>query len=123
MMTPLRRITAGGDQEKFTCLCPATAANISGTPVGTGVMYYCNIVVWVFKGTAMGVQYLCTTLSYSLHHSEVLQLCTRLLFWYCVIYTVDVWSKTIVQVSLYGLYSAVLPSCFILPLALPSRKC
>ena len=36
MMTPLRRVTAGGDQEKFTCLCPATATNISGTPAGAG---------------------------------------------------------------------------------------
>ena len=35
MMTPLCRVTAGGDQEKFTCLCPATATNISGTPAGT----------------------------------------------------------------------------------------
>ena len=35
MMTPLRRATAGGDQEKFTCLCPATATNISGAPSGT----------------------------------------------------------------------------------------
>ena len=36
MMTPLRRATRGGDQEKFTCLCPATASNISGTPEGAG---------------------------------------------------------------------------------------
>ena len=35
MMTPLRRATAGGDQEKFTCLLPATATNISGAPPGT----------------------------------------------------------------------------------------
>ena len=35
MMTPLRRATAGGDQEKFTCLSPATATNISGAPSGT----------------------------------------------------------------------------------------
>ena len=32
MMTPLG--TGGGDQEKFTCLCPATASNISGVPSG-----------------------------------------------------------------------------------------
>ena len=35
MMTPLCRATGGGDQEKFTCLCPATAKNISGAPSGT----------------------------------------------------------------------------------------
>ena len=35
MMTPLRRATGGGDQEKFACLCPATAKNISGAPSGT----------------------------------------------------------------------------------------
>ena len=34
MMTPLRWVTGGGDQEKFTCLCPATASNISGAPSG-----------------------------------------------------------------------------------------
>ena len=34
MMTPLRWVTGGGDQEKFTCLCPETASNISGAPVG-----------------------------------------------------------------------------------------
>ena len=35
MMTPLRRAIGGGDQEKFACLCPATAKNISGAPSGT----------------------------------------------------------------------------------------
>ena len=35
MMSPLRWVTGGGDQEKFTCLCPATASNISGAPLGT----------------------------------------------------------------------------------------
>ena len=37
MMTPLRWVTGGGDQEKFTCLCPATASNISGMPPGGAV--------------------------------------------------------------------------------------
>ena len=37
MMTPLRRATGGGDQEKFTCLSPASATNISGAPAGTAV--------------------------------------------------------------------------------------
>ena len=36
MMTPLRRVTGGGDQEKTTSLCPATASNISGAPAGAG---------------------------------------------------------------------------------------
>ena len=34
MMTKLCWVTGGGDQEKFTCLCPKTASNISGVPVG-----------------------------------------------------------------------------------------
>ena len=34
MMTPLRRATGGGDQEKVTCLSPAAATNISGAPTG-----------------------------------------------------------------------------------------
>ena len=33
MMTKLYWVTGGGDQEKFTCLCPKTASNISGVPV------------------------------------------------------------------------------------------
>ena len=33
-MTPLRRASGGGDQEKVTCLSPAAATNISGTPAG-----------------------------------------------------------------------------------------
>ena len=37
MMTPLRRATGGGDQEKVTCLSPAAATNISGAPAGTAV--------------------------------------------------------------------------------------
>ena len=36
MMTPLCRVTRGGDQEKVTCLCPASATNISGELVGAG---------------------------------------------------------------------------------------
>ena len=36
-MTPLRRATGGGDQEKFTCLSPAAATNISGAPAGAAV--------------------------------------------------------------------------------------
>ena len=36
-MTPLRRATGGGDQEKFTCLSPAAATNISGKPAGAVV--------------------------------------------------------------------------------------
>ena len=36
MMTPLRRVTGGGDQEKTTSLCPATASTISGAPAGAG---------------------------------------------------------------------------------------
>ena len=37
MMTPLRRATGGGDQEKVTCLSPASATNISGAPAGAVV--------------------------------------------------------------------------------------
>ena len=33
-MTPLRRATGGADQEKVTCLSPASATNISGAPAG-----------------------------------------------------------------------------------------
>ena len=36
MRTPLRWVTTGGDQEKLTCLCPASATNISGEPLGAG---------------------------------------------------------------------------------------
>ena len=36
-MTPLRRATGGGDQEKFTCLSPAAATNITGAPAGAVV--------------------------------------------------------------------------------------
>ena len=36
-MTPLRRATGGGDQEKVTCLSPASATNISGAPAGTAM--------------------------------------------------------------------------------------
>ena len=36
MMTPLRWVTGGGDQEKVTCLCPTSASNISGESVGAG---------------------------------------------------------------------------------------
>ena len=35
VMSPFCWVTGGGDQEKFTCLCPASASNISGAPVGT----------------------------------------------------------------------------------------
>ena len=60
MMTPLRRVTAGGDQEKFTCLCPATATNISGTPAGAGnsktikilpLLTHIQIIFTTFSGT------------------------------------------------------------------------
>ena len=34
MMSPLCWVTGGGDQEKFTCLCPAIPSNISGAPDG-----------------------------------------------------------------------------------------
>ena len=34
MMSPLRWVTGGGDQKKFTCLCPVNASNISGAPDG-----------------------------------------------------------------------------------------
>ena len=37
MMTPLRRATGGGDQEKVTSFSPAAATNISGAPAGTAV--------------------------------------------------------------------------------------
>ena len=36
-MTPLRRATGGGDQEKFTCLSPTAATNISEKPAGAVV--------------------------------------------------------------------------------------
>ena len=46
MSTPLRWVTGGGDQEKLTCLCPASATNISGEPVGAGnnedLLYICG---------------------------------------------------------------------------------
>ena len=34
MMTPLRWVTGGGDQENTTSLSPGTAFNISGDPDG-----------------------------------------------------------------------------------------
>ena len=34
VMIPLRWVIGGGDQEKTTSLCPATASNISGAPEG-----------------------------------------------------------------------------------------
>ena len=34
VMSPLHRAIEGGDQVKFTSLCPASAANISGAPDG-----------------------------------------------------------------------------------------
>ena len=34
MMTPFRWVTGGGDQEKTTCLSPASAANFSGAAEG-----------------------------------------------------------------------------------------
>ena len=34
MMTPLCRVTTGGDHEKTTCLCPANTSNVSGAPSG-----------------------------------------------------------------------------------------
>ena len=37
MMTPLRRASGGGDQEKVTCLSPGAATNISGAPAGAVV--------------------------------------------------------------------------------------
>ena len=37
MMTPLYRATGGRDQEKVTCLSPASATNISGAPAGAAV--------------------------------------------------------------------------------------
>ena len=40
MRTPLRWVTGGGDQEKLTCLCPASVTNISGEPLGAGNNYY-----------------------------------------------------------------------------------
>ena len=53
MMTPLCWVTGGGDQEKFTCLCPATASNISGVPSGgstadnekNSLQYYLSYII------------------------------------------------------------------------------
>ena len=40
MMTPLRCMTGGGDQENTTSLSPGTAPNLSGDPDGAkGVEY------------------------------------------------------------------------------------
>ena len=40
MMTPLRCVTGGGDQENTTSLSPGTAPNLSGGPDGVkGVEY------------------------------------------------------------------------------------
>ena len=39
MMSPFCWVTGGGDQEKFTCLCPVTASNPSGVPDGAVYNY------------------------------------------------------------------------------------
>ena len=47
MMTKLCWVTGGGDQEKFTCLCPATASNISGACVGAvNIFMHKDKVLW-----------------------------------------------------------------------------
>ena len=48
MMAKLCWVTGGGDQEKFTCLCPATASNISGACGAANIMHK-DKVIWHYN--------------------------------------------------------------------------